>query len=62
VQAVGTADGSAQCLAGLVLCEDGLGKARLRTLVRNAGLDDRSTEELLKQIDNSRQQMAAQGS
>lgn len=52
--AIGVADGPRQVLAGLAACEDKLGRERVKELVKEAGLDDGSTAELLDRLDQRR--------
>jgi tetratricopeptide (TPR) repeat protein len=52
--ATGVADGQRQALTGLVRCEDKLGRRRVEGLLKGAGLDDGSVNDLLDRIDQVR--------
>ena len=49
--ASGVSDGPRQVLTGLVKCESKLGRKRLEELFWEAGLDDRSTADMLDRVD-----------
>lgn|GEM_PF-4439156 len=55
--AIGVAAGTRQVLTGLVRCEDELGRKRMEGLFKEAGLDDGAIADLLKRIDQRRQEM-----
>ena len=53
--AIGEAYGPRQCLAGLIRCEDELGRKRMEELFKKAGLDGEAIAGLLRMIDQMRQ-------
>lgn len=55
--AAGTADGPDQLVAGLVRCDDRLGRKRLEELLRDTGLEERELAEQLNLVEQMRRSM-----